>query len=118
MNVIEEALKILQEEYRAGATHEELSRKYGISSNHISNILSGKRSIDSMRVGTFLKIFPHMTLNLHGDSINNSGTNHGVVGVNNGTVSSDCLSAVENKILSTDDLTAEEKVKVLKVLKK
>ena len=106
----------LKEEHKK-STYDEMSSKYGIAHSYLHNLLNGKRGMDGLTIKMLNKLFPQATLNLHGD-IYNSGTNNGVVGVNNGTVSNDCLSAIENKILSTDDLTAEEKIKVLKVLKK
>ena len=109
----------LKEEYEK-STYDEMSRKYGIAHSYLHNLLNGKRGMDGLTIKMLNKLFPEATLNLKGDFFiaDNTGTNNGVVGVNNGTVSNDCLSAIENKILSTDDLTAEEKVKVLKVLKK
>ena len=44
---------------------------------------------------------------------------NGTVNVVNGDqVSDGCLSAIIDKIIASDELTAEEKVKVIKVLKK
>lgn len=73
-----------------------------------------------MAVRSVIKMFPNATLNLNGDSVSisaesNSGT---VVGINTGTIGADCLSAISDKILMDEDLTAEEKIKFLKFLKK
>ena len=64
-------------------------------------------------------MFPKMSVNLNGDKVSitanqNSGN---VVGINNGIISGDCLSAVIDKILSSD-LSDAEKVKFIQVVKK
>ena len=120
MDIFDQILAHLKEEYQSGATYQELSRKYGVSYTHIHNLLNGKREISGISLGFLFKLFPRAKIDLSGTAAvisapQNSGA---VVGVNNGNVSADCLSSVMEKILSTNDLTAEEKVKVLKVLKK
>lgn len=119
MTIIDEAKAYIRKEYEQGNTHEQIAKKYGVSSNHISNLLSGKRSFESMRLGTFLKLFPNTTLNVNGDMpMIHAPRNHGnVVGINKGTIT-DCMSAVIDKILADDTLSDAEKIKVIKVLKK
>ena len=117
MNIAGEIKKEIQKELRAGATQEELAAKYKVTQSHISRIISGKCSVS---FETLERMFPNATINFHGDSVSihadfNSGN---VVGVNRGKVFADCLSAVMDKILECDELSAEEKVKVMKVLKK
>ena len=72
-------------------------------------------------MGTFFKIFPHAKIDLRGDvSIINAPENKGVV-INKGHINAiapSCLDSVMDKILSSEELSAEEKIKVLKVLKK
>ncbi len=117
----EQILEYIRAEYDSGhKTQQEIANALNIEHPTINRLLSGKRSADGLTIGTFDKMFPHAKVDLTGTSAiisapQNSGA---VVGVNNGSVSADCLSSVMDKILSTDDLTAEEKVKVLKVLKK
>lgn len=98
---------------------EEIAKGLGISRPYLNRLLNKKRPIDGITLRALRKLFPNATLHLHCDTVSadNSGTNNGVVGVNNGTVTQS-MDAVIDKILSTDDLTAEEKIKVLKVLKK
>ena len=117
----DQILKYIKEEYAKGrTTQQEIADALHIEHPTINRLLSGKRSADGLTIGTFDKMFPHAKIDLTGTTAEisapqNSGA---VVGVNNGSVSADCLSSVMDKILSCDELTAEEKVKVLKVLKK
>ena len=117
----DQILEYIKTEYSNGrSTQQEIADTLHVDQQTINRLLSGKRKPDGLTVGTFDKMFPHAKIDLTGTSAiisapQNSGA---VVGVNNGSVSADCLSSVMDKILSTDDLTAEEKVKVLKVLKK
>ena len=110
----------LRRRYDSGSTQQELSQLTGVSRSYIRDLLSGKRAIDGLTIKKINQLFPRSVLQLNGDTVSihanrNSGN---VVGVNHGTISQDCLSAVENRILESTDLTAEEKIKVLKVLKK
>lgn len=120
MEIYEKIIAHLKDEYTSGATYQELSKKYGVSYTHIHNLLNGKRAVSGISLDFLFRLFPKATINLHGDAAEisaprNSGN---VIGINHGTMASDWLSGVMDKILSTEDLSAEEKVKVLKVLKK
>lgn len=122
MDIVEEALAILRNEYKAGATHEELSKRYGISSNHISNILSGKRSIESMRVGTFLKLFPKLSIGNRTIGDNNEIHEHARVQSDNIILPDQ--DAVENfrhrlmdLIIASDELSDEERGRVLRIIR-
>ena len=117
---VDKILRYLRSRWEAGETQQQIANSTGISRSYLCEILSGKAGVDRITVGTINKLFPKATLQLEGDAAvisapRNSGN---VIGINNGTMESDCLSGVMNKILATEDLTAEEKVKVLKVLQK
>ena len=117
----DQILKYIKEEYAKGrTTQQKIADGLHVDHQTINRLLSGKRKPDGLTVGTFDKMFPHAKIDLSGtNAVFSAPQNSGaVVGVNNGNVSADCLSSIMDKILSTDDLTAEEKVKVLKVLKK
>ena len=120
MDIYEKIINHLREEYSSGATYQELASKYGVSYTHIHNLLNGKRAVSGISLDFLFRLFPKAQINLHGDAVSIAAPqNRGnVVGVNHGSVATDCLSGVMNKILSTEELTAEEKVKVLKVLQK
>ena len=117
----EQILEYIRAEYNSGQkTQQEIADALNIEHPTINRLLSGKRSADGLTIGTFDKMFPNAKVDLTGTTAlisapRNSGN---VIGINNGTLESDCLSTVMDKILTTEELTAEEKVKVLKVLKK
>ena len=117
----EQIINYIREEYSKGrTTQQEIATALNVDHQTINRLLSGKRSADGLTVGTFDKMFPKAKIDLTGtNAVISAPSNSGnVVGVNNGNISADCLSGVMNKILSTEELTAEEKVKVLKVLQK
>lgn len=112
MDIIDEVKKILWEEYRSGKTQQELADKYHLKQSHISNILNGKKKISLEMLQT---MFPHMSINFNGGIIapvvnngHNSGTMNGVV--------TDSGSMVD-KILQSD-LSAEEKIKFIELVRK
>lgn len=61
-----EILERLQEMYRGGMTHDELSKALGISASYIGNILSGKQPVKNPTVDLLFKVFPRATVNLTG----------------------------------------------------
>ena len=111
-------LSELRQVYENGATQQQISDRTGVSRSYVRDLLSGKRPVDGLTLKKINQLFPRAVLLLGGDKVSitadrNSGN---VVGVNHGTVSQDCLAAVQNKILEAETLSDEEKVKVLKVL--
>lgn len=117
----EQILEYVRAEYNSGQkTQQEIADALNVEHPTINRLLSGKRSAEGLTIGTFDKMFPRARIDLTGtNAVISAPQNSGaVVGVNNGNISADCLSSIMDKILSTEDLTAEEKVKVLKVLKK
>ena len=110
----------LRKLYENGATQQEISDQTGVSRSYVRDLLSGKRPVDGLTLKKINQLFPQAILLLSGDTVSiranrNSGN---VVGVNHGTISQDCMSAIQSKILETKELTDAEKVKFLKVLKK
>lgn len=100
-------------------TQGEIAKELHLAQSVINRILSGRKKIELLSIGTFQKMFPDAVTDLHGSSFINAPQNRGnVVGINNGHMVTDCLSDVMDKILSAEELSDEEKVKVLKVLKK
>ena len=109
----------LLEEYRKGKTYQEIAQGGGLSYSYLHEIINGKRSADCITIKKLNSLFPDCVLQLFGDKTKisvreNSGN---VVGVNHGTVGG-CLDWAMDKILAADELSADEKIKVLKVLKK
>ena len=100
-------------------TQEELAKELHVAQSVVNRLLSGRKKVELLTISTFQKMFPDATVDLLGSAIINAPQNRGnVVGINNGHMGPDCLSEVMDKILQTEELTAEEKIKVLKVLKK
>ena len=109
-----ESLKI---RWHSGETQASIAKSAGISQPDLCDLISGKADAEGLTIKTINKLFPHASLQLGGDvHINNNSGN--VVGINNGKITSGCLSAVIEKILDSDELSDTEKVKVMKVLKK
>ena len=109
----------LKEFYKNGKTYDEISSLTGLARSVVARVISGTRPPKNLSVDALLKAFPNAAISLHGDRVNidapqNSGN---VVGVNNGNVGG-CIDWAIDKILESEDLSADEKVKVLKVLKK
>lgn len=124
-NILEEVKQILVDEYKAGATQAVISKKYGISRNHLTNILNGKRSLGEMRLSTFLKMFPRMSINLTGDNnvlqhgqrnAHGVASTGGIVNQFSGSPPQKVDTILEMKILKDSDICSDCKVKVLQLL--
>ncbi|MBR2510414.1 MAG: hypothetical protein IKB71_11820 [Lentisphaeria bacterium] len=119
MDIYEKIIEMLKHEYNSGATYQELADKYNVSYTHIHNLLNGKRAVSGISLEFFFRMFPHATINFSGGDFSHLVNNGGnVVGINNGKITSGCLSAVIDKILESEELSDAEKIKVMKVLKK
>lgn len=114
-----EFVERLKELHQAGKTYEEIAGITGIARSNVACAINGSRPPKNLTVDALAKAFPNMTISLSGDktkiSVRENAGN--VVGVNHGTVGG-CLDWAMDKILGTDELSADEKIKVLKVLKK
>ena len=87
MTIAEQIKKIIDSEHAAGRTQKEIGDLLNIDPSYINRLLLGQRKYTGLTLNSVQKMFPHATLNLHGDiSLTQTGTNNGVVGVNNGTV--------------------------------
>lgn len=117
-----EFVERLKELHQAGKTYEEIVTLTGLSRTVVAYAINGSRPPKNLTVDALLKAFPEATIILYGDNVRiNAPQNAGnVVGVNNGSVSSlgDFQIWAMDKILTADELTDEEKIKMMKVLKK
>lgn len=98
-------------EWRKGATQREIADRANLTDAYINNLLSGKRKVETMKLETLFKLFPNAEINLHGAQI---AGDHATQVINQG---GDFEKNAE-KILNDETLSAEEKIKFLKVLKK
>lgn len=89
---------ILEQEEAAGMSHREIGKRHHVSHTHITHLLNGKRPVSGLTIETVQKMFPLASFNLNGDGVNaaNSGTVHGVVGLNSGTVNTITPAALES----------------------
>ena len=101
----------------------ELARKSGVNRPTLNMLSNGKTK--SITKSTWEKLLPFLAPHLKmGDNavvqrVNAHAHHNGTVNVVNGDqISDSCLSAIIDKILATDELTSDEKIKVIKVLKK
>lgn len=116
MDIYKEIIDSLKREYADGATYQQLAAKYGVSYQYLRELIIGKKTAERISMETFFKLFPRATVTISGGIVapvvnngHNSGSMTGVVGD---------LSEARKKILASADLTAEEKIKMLKVLEK
>ena len=117
----EEVLEDLRSQYATGKTQEEIAKRTGVGRSYFCQLISGKSPIEGLSLKKFNQLFPDCVVYLHGDKVKiNAPSNSGnVVGINNGSVANNgCMDWVMDRILAADELSADEKIKVLKVLKK
>ena len=113
-------LDALIQQYQQGKTYQEIAKSGGLSYSYLHEIMTGKRPADGISVKKLNGLFPKCMLVLEGDKVSidaprNSGN---VVGVNNGSVNCNSMEPAIDRILAADELSADEKIKVLKVLRK
>ena len=116
-----DVLKALRETASTdGMTQQKISDKSGVARSYICDLLNGKKDIEGLTLRKLAALFPDATLNLHGDTpiINAPRNNGNVVGVNHGSICADCVSSVMDRILASDELSSDEKIKFIKILKK
>ena len=100
----------------------ELARKSGVNRPTLNMLSNGKTK--SITRANWEKLLPFLAPYLKvGDNAvfqRVDAHHNGTVNVVNGSnqISDSCLSAIIDKIVAADELTAEEKIKVIKVLKK
>ena len=117
--------ELLIKERDSGTTQNEMSRRSGVAQSRICRLLDSRMGISNIkRLGleTFLKLFPnaHIDLGIHDThSMGNVSNNNGQVV--NGDVHGDVNSTEEgilSQIMKSDDIDAETKVKIYKIIKR
>lgn len=121
-NIMIDVKKIHKElcrKWQSGVSQTALAAESGLSQSYIADLLSGKRSVDGLTLRKFNQLFPDSVVHLYGDKVKiTANENKGnVVGINHGAVNCNCMDWAMEKILGAEELTADEKIKMLKVLK-
>ena len=102
---------------------QEVADRLGISRPYLNRLISGTRQISGLTVATLEKMFPRMVIYLNGDavnSVNNSGTVNGVVGLNSGTVNAASEGSLRLRIMEAViglDIPPDALQAVLKTIK-
>lgn len=100
--IILEGLRTL---YKNALTQQALARQTGVSQGYICDLLSGRKDTEAITIKTLKQLFPHATLILDSRSM---------PPVHQLPRDTDSFS----KIIDSEELSAEEKIKFIKVLKK
>lgn len=109
----------LREIYNSGMTYQQMAKKYGISYSYLHDVMTGKRPVEGLTIKKINQLFPAAILHINGDKVdiqapNNNGN---VVGINHGSMAGTNITNIIDKVLDSEEFTAEEKIKVLKVIK-
>ncbi|MCQ2378023.1 MAG: hypothetical protein MJ016_02285 [Victivallaceae bacterium] len=114
MDIYKIIIDALKKEYADGATYRDLAEKYGVSYQYIRELMLGVKPVERMSLDIFFKLFPSATVSIKGNTVNNvvnTGVNSGsMIGVNS-------AGDIEDKILKSD-LSAEDKVKFIELVRK
>lgn len=102
-------------------TQIKIGKLLGIHNSAVNAWLNG--TAKTIRPRNWQKLYPLIQKYLPANFNTTNGESsqivngHHAVGINNGTITQNCLDTVFDKILASEKLSDEEKVKVLKVLK-
>ena len=109
--------EIIMAEYASGMTQQELAKKYNVGYQAIGHLVSGRRPFSGLSLATVEKMFPHAEFTLY-------GTNNAAINGNNNTVNQqknfiagDTVAKLETAIMSDDEIPAELKVKLYKMIR-
>lgn len=114
---------LLQWRQAEGLTYDDIGQIAGLNRSAVCQWFSGKSK--SMYATTYAKLYPHISKYLPADfppPLESNTNNGGAMVINNGgtnygnAISHYTLSVVLRKITDSPNLTAEEKIKFIKVL--
>ena len=126
MDYVETIRRRLKEMITGGMTQEDISKQTGITQSHISKLLSAKRGLEHMkhlRLDTFLKLFPDAQIVFGGDrrigDVHHNTNSPVIQGDGNtiGTPGEETAAAFLNRVMASDDIDAETKVKLYRMMK-
>ncbi len=127
MDIYQEIQERLREERDSGATQNEMSQRTGLGQSHISRLLDPKRGAEQMkRLGleTFFKLFPDAKI-VFGDDRRigdiHHNTNSPVIQGDGNTIGTtageETAAAFLKRVMASDDIDAEIKVKLYRMMK-
>lgn len=94
----------LKSEYDSGLKQTDIAKNHNVAQSVVQRFLKDKRSIAKSKLETISRMFPHATINLHGDNRVNI--------VKNLSAQMDYIK----KIVDDTTMEAEKKIKILKVI--
>ena len=119
----DDILAELAEVYKAGATQKEIADKAGISHQYISQLMTGRVKPESLTLRKLSQLFPDARIVFGGDrriGDVHHNTNSPVIQGDGNTVaaqpSEETASAFLQRIMESDDIDAETKVKIYRML--
>lgn len=118
---VKEIFEALHRRHASGETPAEIGRAAKMAPESIEKLLSGEMKVENLTLKALNLLFPNAVIHLNGgDSshIHAPGNRGNIAGNNHGAVGCDCLAVMLQKVLEAEELSDEEKVKVMKVLRK
>lgn len=110
MEIYDEILEILKNEYTNGKTYQEIGKKHGVSYSYIREIMLEKKHPKRLSLETMFKIFPNAQITL-----NSEGNMNGPAA--SSSESTEAFRDRALKVLMDLDIPADALVKVLKTIK-
>lgn len=130
MGLQEDFYNALREAVRQAGSQVKLAAAAGMQQGRISDYLTKRYNVTQIKVSTLQKLFPRMSIDYFGrtspmnNAIANGASSVAVIGdrahVMAGQAASRWLDrdALESRFLAAEEFTAEERIKILKFLKK
>lgn len=121
--IYDEILAELQLDYDKRVTQTEMAKKYNITQERISKLLSDTQSIYGIKLETLQKMFPNATIYGKSNHISNSQitNNQGLINSHHNNFLPNSQKNIINNLLiqviENQDFTDTEKVKFMKFLK-
>ena len=119
----DEILRELAEVYKAGATQKEIADRAGISHQYISQLMTGRVKPESLTLRKIAQLFPNARIDFGkarsiGDVHHN--TNSPVIqgdGNTIGTPGEETAAAFLRRVMDSDEIDAETKVKLYRMMR-
>lgn len=119
----DEILRELAEVYKAGATQREIAERAGISHQYISQLMTGRVKPESLTLRKIAQLFPNARIVFCGDrrlgDVHHNTNSQVIQGDGNtiGTPGEETAAAFLKRVMASDDIEAETKVKLYRMMK-